>query len=229
MARRDARRALARPFGVAYTARVATDRELLERWAAGRSEAGEELFSRYFRPVCGFFANKVGTDVLLEDLVQRTFVACVEARARYRGDATFSTFLFGIAANVLREHYRELHRGQRLEDMDAEDMERMAVADLVPSPSLVVAERASDRLLLEALRHIPLWSQIIVEAHYWEGLTTAQLAQMLDIPQGTAKSRLRRARELLLAAVREAEGSGVETTQTDLDEWAAKLRDLVRS
>ena len=82
---------------------------------------------------------------------------------------------------------------------------------------------------LEAMRRVPLDLQIALELHYWEDMTTAELAEVLEIPQGTVKSRLRRGREALQAelarltndpALRDVALGGVET-------WAKEIRALV--
>ena len=92
-----------------------------------------------------------------------------------------------------------------------------------------MARRAQERLLAAAIRHIPLDLQIVLELHYWEELTTAQMAEALDIPVGTVRSRMRRARELLQARMGEIETSGEIITATlgDLGRWAQGLKDQV--
>jgi RNA polymerase sigma-70 factor (ECF subfamily) len=80
--------------------------------------------------------------------------------------------------------------------------------------------------LLLALRRIPLELQIVLELHYWEGLSTRELADAMEIPQGTVKSRLRRAREALereLAVVAESQ-EDVRSTIDGLDHWVAGIR-----
>src|SRR4051794_26389001 len=82
--------------------RINTDAELLADWSLGSSAAGEELIERHFMAVRRFFLNKAGCEV--EDLVQETFLACVEARTRFKGQASFKTFLLAIARNQLLKH-----------------------------------------------------------------------------------------------------------------------------
>src|SRR5262245_57608941 len=68
-----------------------TDAELLESWQAGDRLAGKQLFERYFRVINRFFRSKVGDDA--QDLVQKTFLGCLESVERYRGDTTFRSWL----------------------------------------------------------------------------------------------------------------------------------------
>ena len=83
-----------------------SDIDLLDAWRAGDPRAGNELFNRHFDSVCRFFANKAGNEV--DDLIQRTFLACVEGRDRFRGDASFRGYLFGVARNVLHARLQRL-------------------------------------------------------------------------------------------------------------------------
>ncbi|MCB9718915.1 MAG: RNA polymerase subunit sigma-70, partial [Myxococcales bacterium] len=126
-----------------------TDGELLEGWAAGDREAGERLFARHFEAVARFFHNKIDRDQ--EDLIQRTFLGCLEGRAAFRGEGSFRAFLFGVARNVLGKHLRERYR-----EPSALELAHVSVAELGASPSQLVAEDQRQQLMLTALRRIPL-------------------------------------------------------------------------
>jgi RNA polymerase sigma factor (sigma-70 family) len=196
-----------------------SDEQLLGAWNRGDAVAGERLFDRYFLRVVRFFHTKVRGDI--DELVQRTFLGCVEARQRFRGDGSFSGFLFGIARNVLVSHYRTEHRAA-----PAIELSEVSLHDLDPRPSSVLTERREQQILLESLGRIPLEAQLILELHYWEGMTSASIAEVLQIPHGTAQTRIRRARQLLAAEVRRWTGPG-EPQLHDFDEWARSLRELV--
>ncbi len=196
-----------------------SDAELLEAWALGDRQAGETLFDRHFEAVARFFRNKA--DGVQDDLVQQTFLGCIEARTRFRGDASFRSFLFAIARNVLFKHYR----GQRRERARM-DFGLVSVHDLCDSPSMVMARNEDQRLVLEALRRIPIDAQVALELHYWEELTGAEIAEVLDLPLGTAKTRLRRAKQLFELELEQLRGASSlpEPTQSDLEDWARGLR-----
>lgn len=200
---------------------VIADAELLTSWRGGDPAAGEALFERHFDALYRFFRNKVQDG--LEDLVQETFLACL-AGPPFRGESSFRTYLFAIARNALHAHIRKLGRARA--EVDIGDV---SVADLGTSPSGVVARRREERLLLEALRGLPLDFQIALELFYWEDLTGPDLAIVLAIPEGTARSRLRRAREALEQKLAElADDPGVlSSTTTDLEGWAKRVRDRV--
>ena len=191
------------------------DRELLEAWRAGDQSAGSELFERHFDALYRFFRNKSASPV--EDLVQDTWLACVRRKDTVRD---FRTYLFTVARHELYEHWRK--SGARQGDVEIGEI---SLADLGTSPSGVVARRAEHQLLLQALRAIPLDLQIALELTYWEGMDGPELAEVLGIPEGTVRSRLRRARELLEARMAElaADPGVLQSTTTDFDKWARSL------
>ena len=200
---------------------VNTDRELLEAWHSGSAAAGEALFERHFDAVMRFFRNKI--DDGPEELVQRTFLACLEGRTRFRGDCSFRTYLFAVAHNTLKAHFRARRRRGVEIDFTAE-----SVWGLAPSPSTLAVRDRSQRVLLDALRRIPVESQVVLELHYWEGLTAAEIGSVIEVPLGTAKTRIRRARQLLHAAIEErARGESLDVSQLDLDAWAQSVRQVL--
>jgi RNA polymerase sigma factor (sigma-70 family) len=198
---------------------VQTDQELLAAWQAGDRTAGELLFERYYAVLVRFFANKIGGDPM--DLIQETFMGCVSGQARLRNRQGFRGFLFGIAFNLLKQHYARQRR-----DGDRFDPDTCSAADLSPGPGTMLSKSREQRLLLEALRRLPVRYQVVLELFYWEDLTAIEIGEALELPEGTVRTRLRRARELVAGALGEVEGEPgvVEATLGDLEGWAARVR-----
>lgn len=198
------------------------DFELLDAWKGGDKAAGNALFQRHFDSVCRFFRNKVGEGV--DDLIQRTFLACVESRDKFRKEASFRTYLFTLARNELYAHFKRSHRQRERVDPLV-----TSVHDLGPSPTALVAQKKEQRLLLEALRRIPVDHQITLELYYWEGMSAAQLGRVLDTPEGTIRTRIRRAKSLVEAALRDLDASPeqLRSTLADIEGWARSLREAV--
>ncbi len=195
------------------------DMELLEAWRGGDRKAGDALFLRYFDSIERFFRNKVPE--AMKDLVQQTFTACVEGRDRIRSTSSFRSYLFAVAYNQLRKHLRTKYRsGHEI------DVESQSLHDLAPGPRTLVGERREERLLLEAVRLIPLEHQVLFELRYWEEMKTREIAEILDIPDSTLRTRLRRALQLLREAVQGLAGSAgeLESTLDNLDNWAERCR-----
>jgi RNA polymerase sigma-70 factor (ECF subfamily) len=195
------------------------DAALLARWREGDLVSGEALCERYYDKVERFFLNKVSASV--GDLVQETFTVCVENHAQVRDAAKFRSYLFAVAYNVLCAHLRRHYRKDRAIDFD-----RVSAHDVSPSPSSLAVRHREQRLLLEGLRNIPVDYQVVLELHYWEEMTTADIAEVLHIPVGTVRSRMRRAREMLEDAMTRLTGSPelLESTKTHLEDWAHKCR-----
>jgi RNA polymerase sigma-70 factor (ECF subfamily) len=206
-------------LGGVPVAPVVSDFDLLDAWRAGDRAAGSELFARHFGPVYGFFRSKI--EHVAEDLTQQTFLRCVEARDDFRGAASFRCYLFVVARNVLYSHLRR--RGNR--DIDL-DFEVNSLEDLVASPSTLLVVREEHKLLVHALRRLPIALQVALELYYVQRLRGDELAEVLGIPVGTVRSRIRRGIEQLRANISELADSAqpVRTTLTDLARWAAGVR-----
>jgi RNA polymerase sigma-70 factor (ECF subfamily) len=196
------------------------DQELLGAWREGDEDAGEALFERFYDGLSRFFRNKAGEHA--PDLIQRTFLVLLETQSRMREGTTFQAYLFGVARNILLEHYRGKRRdGERF------DQAEQSVADLAPTPTTLLARAQESQLLLQALRSIPIESQIILELYYWENSTARDIADVLEIPEGTARTRIRRAKQLLETrlATLAATPALLQSTVSDLESWARRLRD----
>lgn len=196
------------------------DFELLDAWAAGDRRAGDALMSRHFDSVFRFLHGKACDDA--EELQQRVFLACVESRDRFRRQSSFRSYLFTIARNELFGHYRRRARQTGVEV----DLSTASVADLATSPSKVIAADDDRRLLLDALRRLPVDQQITIELYYWEGLSGAEVAEVLAVPSGTIRRRLTDARKSLRESVErlQGEGSTLVSTDDDLERWMRSMQ-----
>lgn len=195
-----------------------TDLQLLDAWRAGDATSGQTLFKRHFRKVYRFFETKVGSDV--DELVQSTFLACVRAKNNFRGDSSFATYLFTIARHELYRVFSERRR-----DLDRIDFEVSSVAELAATPRTRMAAQEDRMRLLNALRDLPVEQQVLLELHYWEGLDAAALGEVFEMPPGTIRSRLSRAREALRERMLKEADLPVQVAETleSLDAWARGL------
>jgi RNA polymerase sigma-70 factor (ECF subfamily) len=194
------------------------DVELLEAWRAGDVQAGAKLYDRHADVVARFFDNKVCVGA--SDLVQQTFLLLVESRDRIREGLTFRAFVLGIARNVLRDHARKLARGREV------DPEVDAMIDLAPGPTTVIGSSREQRLLLAALRRLPLEHQVGLELFYWEDMDAGEIAQIMGISHSAMRSRLVKARALLREAMERLAESPEQLASTvdDLARWASQIR-----
>ncbi|MCA9681938.1 MAG: sigma-70 family RNA polymerase sigma factor [Myxococcales bacterium] len=196
-----------------------SDAAMLRAWADGDQRAGARLYRRHVGCLTRFFRNKVA-ERDLSDLLQATFMRGFEHRERYDERASFRGFLLGFARNILLHHYRSHYRKH-----DKIDFGVNSVAELGVSPSTVIAERQDELRLLAALRSLPIEQQILLELFYWEGMQGQELADLLEVPLGTVRTRLRRARQLLAKAYETDLGPGTgPVSLVDLDGWAKSVR-----
>ena len=181
---------------------TANDLELLALWRTGDNLAGNLLVKRHFGALHRFFSNK--TQGHHEDLIQQTFMACVESKDAFRGESSFRAYLFALARFQLLSHYRKVYRTARV------DFTTTSVCDLGTSPSGALAKSQHRALLQRALQHVPIDQQITLELTYWEDMTAPEIAHVLDVPLNTVYSRLRRALEHLRVALQRLSADGAE-------------------
>jgi len=206
-----------RTHGSTSIAFMRSDHELLDAWRDGDIGAGKELVERYHNVVYRFFCNKVIGEVA--DLVQETFKACVQGLQRLRHADRFRSYLIGVAHNVLKAYIRRKR--------PTVDIEEVSMVDVSPGPDEIYVRRREQRLLLKALRRISIDRQILFELRYWEGLESPQIAEILRIPDNTARSQLSRAQHDLRAVMARLASSPAELASTidNLDDWARRCRD----
>lgn len=200
-------------------AHAGSDEELLAAWKNGDTAAGQTLFDRHFAAVYRFFTNKVRTAGDADDLVQQTFLALLERAERLEA-ASFRAYLLGVAHHKLCAYYRGARRAEErfeLGSVSAEDLGSGALAR--------VCADEQQRQLLAALRQIPLDDQILLEMFYWEQMTGAEIAEVLKIPLGTLRNRLKAARQRL--QVKLAAGAplvALASSLAGLRTWASGVR-----
>lgn len=199
------------------------DWELLGAWRRGDRNAGQQLVKRHFGAISRFFRNKVASEHDAADLVSQTFLECTKAKDGFRGDTSFRRFVFAIALNVLRLYIRTKHKrkGEEL------DFGALCVKDVSPSTmSSIVMRRREAQLLVLALREIPLDQQIVLELNIFEGLSGREISELLEIPEGTVRGRLRLGKEQLRNRLAELARTPAElqATLTDLEGWAESIR-----
>ncbi len=195
-----------------------SDEDLLTAWREGDLRAGEQLFDRHFAALFRFFGTKAAEAA--QDLTQDTLAACVKGRNAIVEAGKFRAYMFSVARRLLRDHYESQRREHSV------DMGTLSVVDMSPGANSLILDREEQRLLLEALRRLPVDYQIAVELHTFEEMTGPEIAEVLEVPEGTIRSRIRRARLQLRTLIRELASSPdiLASTLTGLDEWALQVR-----
>src|SRR6266481_5731386 len=164
----------------------ASDERLMLAFSQGSSEAFTELFSRYKQPIYGFFRRRVAEPAHAEELTQETFLALLRAVARYEPRALFRTYLYAISFKILRAHrrksaFRATFLGQR---------------NSTPDPSKLEATESGLWVRRAVQKLDPLDREVLMLREF-EQLSYAEIADLLQLPVNTVRSRLFRARTAL--------------------------------
>lgn len=201
-----------------------SDLELLAGWRQGDRNMGSALYQRYAQPISSFFRRNVRERADVEELTQETFIALRESRSAIEH---VSGYLFQIAKFKLIRHIRKAQGLPEVGDDGA--LMDMIAGELLPEPEYVQAQREDTRLLLRAIRRLPLKQQLVIELSFWADRSGPEIADILGIPLGTVASRLRHAKanlELLLKELADSQES-LRATTTTLDQWRAGLREFL--
>ena len=179
----------------------ALDRADMERLQAGHAAALDDLMARHATPVFHFLCRMVGNEDDANDLAQETFVRVFKASKSFRAEQKFSRWLFTIAANLARNHFRWRARHPHL-SLEAENPEtEQSPGDMLPAKNpapndaALAAERAA--AVRAAVKHLPEELCAAIVLCEWEERAVAEAAAILATTPKAVESRLYRARQLL--------------------------------
>ena len=163
----------------------------------------DELYREYRRPVWRLARRLTGSDEEALETTQEIFLRVWRGLAGFRGESKLSTWVFQIAWNYLRAHRRKM--GRQLQFVSVGSESAQAVVEAAPDPAAdpersTAATQSLDRVE-EALRQLPEHHRIVVWLRDGEDLSYEEISKVLDVPIGTVRSRLARARSALRKAV----------------------------
>ena len=179
----------------------ALDRADMERLAAGNDAALNDLMERHATPVFHFLCRMVGNEDDANDLAQETFVRVFKSCKSFRAEQKFSTWLFTIAANLARNHFRWRARHPAI-SLDAENPETeqslgstLPAKSPAPNEATLTSERAA--AVRAAVQNLPEDLREAVVLCEWEERSVAEAATILEATPKAVESRLYRARQIL--------------------------------
>jgi RNA polymerase sigma-70 factor (ECF subfamily) len=151
------------------------------------------LVQRWQWPIRSLCARMTGDVHRGEDLAQETFARLFARRKDYQPTGKFSTYLWRIALNLCYDELRRVNR-HGVTSLDADDGEAIsALKEFVagePGPDASLIERERADLVRQALLRLPETHRGVVALRHYEGLKFREIAEVLDIPEGTVKSRM---------------------------------------
>ncbi len=173
-----------------------TDEQLMKRAASGSDRAFEELYNRHARRLQGFFARRLGDDAdLAADFTHDTFLRLYAARHTYHEGRCFRSWLYTIAYNLWKNHNRRPHpQTLSIEEGGEEQSFELDIDDAILHDAL-----------RQVLRSLPEPYAMLFSLHYEEELTIPQIAQITQLPEGTVKSRLHKAMNIIKQQLKQYE------------------------
>lgn len=176
-----------------------TDEQLARAYCAGDGACFEELVRRYMKPIFNFAYRMTGNHAEADDVAQDVFVQIYRSLPSARLDLPFRPWLYVIARNKCLD---SLKRKSALSFSALEDPETLespidAVADPDPLPDAVLESADLQRILREAIVQLPEKYRTVVSLRYAGGLSFAEIAETLGLPENTVKTHFQRAKALL--------------------------------
>jgi RNA polymerase sigma-70 factor (ECF subfamily) len=187
-----------------------TDLMLVERTVAGDQKAFELLVIKYQRRIERLIGRMVRDVDLVEDIAQETFIRAYRALAQFRGDAQFYTWLYRIAVNTAKKALMDLKRDPLVSESalrgggDEEDETSAVENELTSSetPETILAAKEIAAAVNSAMEALPEELRQAVTLREIEGLSYEEIAEVMDCPIGTVRSRIFRAREAISVKVK---------------------------
>ncbi len=181
-----------------------TDKELVRRVQKGDKHAFDLLFARYQHKIVNLVGRYLRDPEDVQDVAQEAFIKAFRALPRFRGDSAFYTWLYRIAINTAKNHIVARSRRPPGTDVDVEDAEFMDGADVLKegeSPEAALARDELSDAIDASIRALPDDLRSAVTLREFDGLSYEQIAEIMDCPVGTVRSRIFRAREAIDKAI----------------------------
>lgn len=186
------------PFLFSRSAENTREDELVERLRRGEIAAIGEAYDQHYAAVRAFARRLTGDDAAAEDLVHDVFVALPGAIGRFRGGASFKTFLLAIAVNHARHHLRSAARRRAAMERLAQEPEPCA-----PSPEREVNRASLAQALNRALDALPVAQRVAFVLLEVEERSAREAAEIMGVPEATVRTRLFHAKQKLRTLLEE--------------------------
>ncbi len=169
-----------------------SDNQIIERTLAGETDAFSLIVRRWERSIYGLALRMLGRDEDARDVCQETFLAAFRNLGKFRGDAKFSSWLYRIALNACHSRLRK-QNGALEQSIDQEDRDGRKY-EIIDQEAGYLPERLHHdqcaALVRKALQVLPADMRQVIIMKEYEELTFAEIAEILQVPVSTVKSRL---------------------------------------
>lgn len=176
------------------------DQELVRRVQRGDSAAFDLLVRKYQHRIAALIGRYIADWSECQDVAQDTFIRAYRAIGNFRGDAQFYTWLHRIAVNTAKNHLVAHKRRPPGADIDIDDAEQfdsgIRLRD-TDTPERELARQQMEQTVMRAVEALPEELRLAITLREVEGLSYEDIAQRMDCPIGTVRSRIFRAREAI--------------------------------
>ncbi len=173
---------------------------LIRKAMSGNQNAFTTLYKTHYPQIYAIIAHRTNDRDIVDDLVQTTFLRAFSALARFRGDSSFATWLTQIALNVHKSHLRT-QSVRRKWVQEVEDPEVLVANHREPrafeNPEKTVIQKQHQELVRKSIRALPSRYRQAVWLRYVMDWSYEEITQTLQVPMGTVKTWLNRARHQL--------------------------------
>jgi len=187
-----------------------TDEELVARSQGGDLDSFNQLVLRWERPIYSLACRVIGREEDARDVAHETFLRAFRALKGFKGQAKFSSWLYRITLNLCRDWIRRERRTPVVQAPEGVDVIELA-GESTPSESIedLVSRHELGRAVGKAMSQLPEEQRTAIILKEYHGLTFQEIADLLDCPLSTVKTRLYQGLTVLRKQLREA---GVEST-----------------
>jgi RNA polymerase sigma-70 factor (ECF subfamily) len=187
-----------------------TDEELVARSMGGDLDSFNQLVLRWERPIYALAYRVIGREEDARDVAQETFLRAFRALKGFKGQAKFSSWLYRITLNLCRDWIRRERRTPVVQAPEGVDVIELA-GEATPSETIeeLVSRHEIGRAVAKAMSQLPEEQRTAIILKEYHGLTFQEIADLLDCPLSTVKTRLYQGLTVLRKQLREA---GVEST-----------------
>lgn len=180
------------------SAEEAIDKRIIERCRRGEKDAFNELIIRYEKRIYNYAFRLSGSYDAANDIASDTFLRVYNSLANFRGESSFITWLFRIVTNIYLDS-KKRERARPAQSLDeiielGEASVSVQVDDSAPGPAQVAEAGERTQLLQNAISSLPDYQRMMIVMYHSDGQSYEEIAAALDMPIGTVKSRLNRAR-----------------------------------
>ena len=178
----------------------AADQQLVERVQKGDKRAFDLLVIKYQQRIMNVISRFVNDHAEVQDLAQETFIKAYRALPNFRGDSAFYTWLYRIGINTAKNHLVARSRRPPNGDVDATEAEyydgESSLKDQA-SPERIALTNEIGEMVFSAIEQLPEDLRMAITLRELEGLSYEDIAEAMDCPIGTVRSRIFRARETI--------------------------------